>query len=273
MNHKLLLERNYFKNRLSDIEKNQKTYESSMVDSFARIRKLKNLQKFKNDKNISDIDFYNIYYKGVYAVSYDEFLDAYKELYFKKNKEQVIPIEIVAHYLQAKAHLAGYAIFPKKYFVNLRVITKEGFKVEDKTYTVKEVENLICNNKILAHNWFTGKEATEEEFKKYNDMQKLSTLYFDNQKQYSSYQDFNDLSLYPYVFNLVRETLSMEQINKDLNEFIKEYEDKVQSILEKHEQEKVVSIKRHYTNKLKRNEEMKKLSNNALETLNDLQKE
>jgi len=273
MKHELLLEKNYFKNRSNDISKKQKIYESSLVGAFDRIRKLKNLQKFKNDKNISDIDFYNKYYKGVYAVSYYDFIETYKNLYFKSPKEQTLPVQIVAHYLQSQGHVSGNATFPQKYYVNLRVIAGKNFKVEEKTYTIEEVENLISSNKIFAHNWFTGKLATEEEFKKYNNMAKLSTLYFDSQRQYKFYQDFNDLSLYPYVFNLVRETLSMEQINKDLNEFIKEYEDNVKSTLEKNEKEKVISIKRHYTNKLKRNEEIINLSNNALETLNDLQKE
>ena len=107
----------------------------------------------------------------------------------------------------------------------------------------------------------------------YNDMKKLNTLYFDNQRQYGEYQNFSDLSIYPHIFSLVRETLSMEQISKDLGDFIKDYEDKVKSVLEKNEEEKVVSIKRHYTNKLKRNENMINLSNDALEKLNDLQKE
>ena len=136
MKHELLLEANYFKNRSNDISKNQKVYEGSIVDAFSRIRKLKNLQKAKNDKNISDKDFYELYYKSVYSVPYYDFLDIYKNSYFKTHKEQVIPTQMVAHYLQARAHLAGYATFPEKYFVNLRVITEENFKLESKTYTV-----------------------------------------------------------------------------------------------------------------------------------------
>ncbi|MGD9901596.1 MAG: hypothetical protein AB7S44_03565 [Spirochaetales bacterium] len=257
-----------------DITKKKTEYKSTLAHDFGLIKKLKDLKNAKNNVEVSDAQYYNDYYRGVYNMPIEKFIEAYISLIFKNPTQQFLTVDIVVPYFRTEGgHRTGLTSWDGKYFVDLRVTTENGFVVENRIYSVEEVEKLIGDDKIFASNWFAGKRATEEEYEKSTSYNKLHTLFVDNQSQIEHHQDFSYLPFYKHSYDIVRNSQDEEQINEDLADFMLRFESQVTSIAEKQASKKEDNEKKNYVRKAEHNADIIKLSKGALESLDDLMRE